>query len=286
MKKIFKEPLVHFMCLGFLIFGFYYLKNEDVASESKIVIDDDEYDFLVANWKNQWQREPNDTDIKAILDQYLRQEVFYNEALQLNLDHNDIIVKRRLAQKMEAVSNDLSEIIHPPTDAELEKFYNDNLQLFKLPPSYTFQQVLFLNSEPILDKEIATAKTLLTQENDIPNSRKLKLSLANFWEDTPLDEIDNTFGGDFATALEALPLDEWVGPIHSGFGTHLVYISKREASKIAPFHEAKPYIQKEFEYRTEIETQEKVYQDLLKKYRVQITSKNVPEAIKQTYNSL
>jgi len=286
MRKFLKEPLVHFLVLGALIFGYYYLFNSDSESENAIVVDDAEYDYLLSLWKNQWKREPNEQDIKAFLDQYLQREVFYKEALSLGLDHNDIIVKRRLAQKMEAVSNDLNAMLKPPTDADLKAFYNANDSLFLFPPSYSFRQVLFTNIEPNWQRELLSTLTALKSGQEIPASRKLKLSISNEWKKSPLNEIDQAFGDEFASKLDSLPLNEWVGPISSGFGQHLVFISEKKDSQLADFEIVKSYVEKEYEYQMELEMQEQLYRDLLEKYQVKITSDKVPQRIKKSYHPL
>ncbi|WP_288373207.1 peptidylprolyl isomerase [uncultured Algoriphagus sp.] len=283
MSKILKEPLVHFLFLGGLIFGYFYLFNSESESENTIVIDDVEYEYLLSLWKNQWKREPNEQDIKAFIDQYLRQEVFYKEALALGLDHNDIIVKRRLAQKMEAVSNDLNAMLNPPTDADLREFYESNDSLFLLPPTYSFRQVLFTNQESNWQQELTSMQVALQSGQDIPKARSLKLSISNEWKNSPLNEINKAFGGDFAFTLDSLPLNQWVGPISSGFGQHLVFISEKNESQLADFDLVKSYVEKEYEYLTELEMQEQVYRDLLEKYQVKITSSQIPEAIKKSY---
>jgi len=285
MKKFWKEPLVHFMLLGALIFGYYYLTNDSEDTETAIVIDDAEYDYLLSLWKNQWQREPNEDDIKAFLDQYLRQEVYYKEALAMNLDHNDIIVKRRLAQKMEAVSNDLNFLIKPPTDEELKSFFTSNPDLFLLPPRFTFQQVLFLSNEQNLSDQLEINKNALNAGAGIPDSRKLMLSLSNKWEESSVAEISKAFGDDFALALDNLPTDQWVGPVTSGFGQHLVFISRKDSVETADFEDVKPYVLNEYEYQSELETQEQIFNELLDKYGVKIISDKVPNSVKESFKN-
>ncbi|ETN96371.1 peptidyl-prolyl cis-trans isomerase [Zhouia amylolytica] len=286
MKNILKEPLVHFLLLGFLIFGYHYFKNKDSKlEENSIIIDNTEYDYLLNLWKKQWQREPNEQEIKAFLDQHLRQEVFYKEALMMNLDHNDIIVKRRLAQKMEAVANDLNALIKAPTDDDLKAFYNENTDLFKLPPAYTFRQVLFLNDEKNLDNEIKVVKKHLNRGQDIPNNRKTKLSIPNTWTNKEATDIYKTFGDYFTTVLDSLPTNTWVGPIPSGFGQHLVRLSKKELSQIAKFEDIKSYVEKEYQYQTELAMQNKVFEDLMKKYKIKLTSDKIPSDIKKSYQN-
>ncbi|WP_186755644.1 peptidyl-prolyl cis-trans isomerase [Echinicola salinicaeni] len=283
MKKFIKEPLVHFLLLGFMIFGYYYLNKTDDQSGNVIVIDDAEYDYLLGLWKNQWKRDPNEQEIKAFIDQYLRQEVFYKEALALNLDHNDIIVKRRLSQKMEAVSNDLNAMINPPDEGELRAFYDKNKSLFQFPDSYSFHQVLFTNNESNLQEEMEWTMQEMNDGQGIPKSLQLKLSLPNKWEDRTEADINKAFGGDFASTLDTLPINRWTGPVESGFGQHLVFVSKKDTGRWADFEKIKPYVEKEYEYQTELKTQEQVYRDLLEKYPVIITSKHMPERIKKSY---
>lgn len=284
MRDLLKEPLLHFVIIGFLIFGLYSVVNEESGQENIIVIDDAEYDYLLGLWKNQWQREPNEDDIRAFIDQYLRQEVFYKEALAMNLDHNDLIVKRRLSQKMEAVSNDLNAMVKSPTEKDLQKFYEANKSLFLEPQKFTFRQVLFLNEENNLEQEIEKSREILGKTSVIPAPRRTKLSLPNDWEDISISEVQKAFGNDFANALNSAPLNKWVGPIASGFGQHLVFISFKGETYIPDYNEIKPYIQKEYEYQTELETQEQVYLDLLEKYEVKITSESVPQKIKKSYS--
>lgn len=286
MKNILKEPLVHFLLLGFLIFGYYSFKNQETTpEENNIIIDNTEYDYLLSLWKNQWQREPNEQEIKAFLDQYLRQEIFYKEALIMNLDHNDLIVKRRLAQKMEAVSNDLNTLIQPPTDDELKAFFNNNKERFKLPPAYSFQQVLFLNDEDHLENTIANTKISLNHGEVIPSARKSKLSIPNTWTNSEASEIYKTFGEYFTNILDSIPENQWVGPIPSGFGQHLVYLSKKELTQVANFKDIKPYVKKEYEYQTELDMQNKVFEDLMKKYQIKLTSDKIPVSVKKSYQN-
>lgn len=126
-KKVVKDPLIHFIVIGAVLFWAYFsfVENSSTATDddSHIVIDQQELDHLTSLWKLQWKKEPQTKDLKAIIDHYLRQEVFYREAMKLNLDHNDAIIRKRLAQKMEAVANDLSTLMSPPTDEVLKDYF-------------------------------------------------------------------------------------------------------------------------------------------------------------------
>ena len=140
MKKLLKEPLLHFMLLGFLIFVLYGIVNKENDSESVIMIDDYDMDNIIASWEMQWKRLPTDEELKSLVDLNIKQEIFYQEALKMNLDHNDEIIKRRLAQKMQFLSNDLATL-NEPTDEELKKFYDANFEDYLTSAEYSFYQI-------------------------------------------------------------------------------------------------------------------------------------------------
>ncbi|MGE0054007.1 MAG: hypothetical protein AB7S74_07345 [Hyphomicrobium sp.] len=145
LRQIVREPLVHFLVVGGLLFAAWsWLAPHKTAGpgEDIIVIDQARLDHLKTLWKAQWKREPAPEDVAAIIDRDLRQEVFYREALRMGLDRDDEIVRTRLAQKMEAVANDLSTLMDPPTEDRLRAFQAERADLFTLPPAFAFRQVL------------------------------------------------------------------------------------------------------------------------------------------------
>jgi len=272
-----RDPLVHFLVFGALIFGAYFglgkLDEHAAATDYRIVIDQAQLDHLKALWKLQWKRDLAASDVSAIIDRYLRQEVFYREALKMNLDQDDEIIKRRLAQKMEAAANDLSTLMKPPTEARLRDFFHSREEFFMLPQAYAFRQVLFT-----VDEQEAGEVTLaaLRQGGSIPPERKNKLSLPERYPLTPVNDLDNAFGGDFVASLEALPVGYWSGPIRSGYGWHLVLIEDKQTPKLPKFEDVRDYVAREYEYQSELDAQEQVYQNLLAKYEIVITADNSP----------
>ncbi|MDC3189102.1 peptidylprolyl isomerase [Pseudoalteromonas elyakovii] len=275
-KKVVKDPLIHFIVIGAVLFWAYFsfVENSNTATDddSHIVIDQQELDHLTSLWKLQWKKEPQTKDLKAIIDHYLRQEVFYREAMKLNLDHNDAIIRKRLAQKMEAVANDLSTLMSPPTDEVLKDYFQSNQSLFMLPPAVQFEQVLFLESEHNLEAEIAQVLTNLRRDQNIPATRSQKLSVSNSWELTAHNIIDNSFGKSFTKALNSAPLNTWFGPVDSGYGKHLVRVSHRQDATLPDLEHVKEYVAREYEYQSVLQAQEKIYRDLLENYTVTITA--------------
>jgi PPIC-type PPIASE domain len=279
-----REPLLHFVLLGSLVFAAYAWlgRGEDSAADggNQIVVDQASLDHLTTLWKAQWKRDPAPGDIAAIVDRHVRQEVFYREALAMNLDENDEIIKTRLAQKMEAIANDLSTLMRPPTDENLREFFESREDLFTLPPAFAFEQVLFLNDESDLEAEIQHTLYALRQGAAIPRNRINKLSVPGDWPLTGVDDLDNAFGGEFARSLDALPVGEWAGPVRSGYGWHLVRVDDKREALVPDLEEVRDYVAREYEYHSVLEAQEQVFRELLGKYEVSITAEGVPAEIK------
>lgn len=142
MKKLIKEPLAHFVVLGILLFLLYGLVNKKTDSRDYIVIDDFDLESIISSWEMQWKRLPTERELKNLIEQNIKQEIFYQEALKMNLDHNDEIIKRRLSQKMQFLSNDLATI-NEPTDEELMRYYDKNFKKYLTPYKYSFYQIIF-----------------------------------------------------------------------------------------------------------------------------------------------
>ena len=155
MKRFLKEPLLHFLLAGAAIFLLYGLLSPGMNAANTITIDDNDMEEVVSKFYAQWDRPPTENELQSILDKRIEQEVFYQEALTINLDHNDEIVKRRLAQKMQFLSNDLATMNEPTID-ELKKYYDLHFENYLTPYSYSFYQLVFSQDNrknPKLDKE-------------------------------------------------------------------------------------------------------------------------------------
>ncbi|HHC6670903.1 TPA: hypothetical protein ACN33Q_004712 [Vibrio parahaemolyticus] len=127
---------IHFAVLGGLLFSAWSWASPSTSAEDNkdtIVIDQSRLNHLETFWKVQWKRDPAPEDVVAIIDRHLRQEIFYREALNMVLDQDDDVIRTRMAQKMEAFASDLSSLMNPPTDAELQALHQQRTDLFTLP---------------------------------------------------------------------------------------------------------------------------------------------------------
>ncbi len=285
LKEIVREPLVHFVVAGGLLFGAWswLAPTEDTAVDGDvIVLDQARLDHLETLWKAQWKHDPSPEDVKAIIDRHLRQEVFYREALRMGLDHEDDIIRTRLAQKMEAVASDLSALMQPPTDQQLRAFYAERPDLFTLPQGFAFRQVLYLPAEADATN-LQQALQDLQAGGDVPAAQRNKLGIAQDWPLSPAQGIENAFGGDFAKALADLPVGSWAGPVRSGLGLHLVYVTESQPRQLAAFEDIREFVARQYEYYSVMDTQDRVFLELLNKYHVEISADGVPDHVREEY---
>jgi len=270
MKKLLKEPLLHFILLGFLFFALYGMVNKQNDSDSIILIDDFDMNNIIASWEMQWKRLPTDEELKSLVDQNIKQEIFYQEALKMKLDHNDEIIKRRLAQKMQFLSNDLATISEP-TDEELKKFYDANFEDYLSPSVYSFYQIIFSpdnRNDPKKDAE----ETLLNLKEVTFEEMKNKgdnLPFPFFFENQDANKINRQLGIQFSETLETMQTNGWKGPIQSGFGYHLIYITEKKGPQIPDFEIVKKDLLRDLEYENQKNLNEQLLQELKKDYKIQ-----------------
>src|SRR6476659_3404233 len=159
--KALREPLLHFLLLGATIFGAYRLLSDARATRpGSIVVTEGRIEALVAAFTRTWQRPPTASEREGLIREYIREEVYVREAITLGLDQDDVVIRRRLRQKLEFVSEDLSSQADP-TDGQLRAYLNAHQDAFRVEPHFTFRQV-FLDPQRRGDKLSRDAARLLT----------------------------------------------------------------------------------------------------------------------------
>jgi hypothetical protein len=232
MKKYYKEPLLHFLIIGALIFVLFSIvsKEEDIVSGNEIVVSTAEIERLSDNWSRKWNRPPTGSELQGLIDSYIKEEIYYREALALGLDQNDTILRRRMMQKMEFLSNDLAEL-NTPDETALNQFYIDNQEKYKLPARISFTHIYF-NQDKRGARAFEDAKSVLSELNALrtPELGDSFMMEYDFVKETSY-EVERLFGKGFAEKLFALETNTWQGPIESAYGLHLVRISEKIDSR-------------------------------------------------------
>ncbi len=232
--RIIKEPLLHFLLLGACIYGAYALFGapESDDSDKSIRVDARRIDAFIAEWQSRWNRPPTEKEINGIIMQFVNEEVLYRQAVAMGLNENDPITRRRMAQKLEFLTSDLAQA-QMPTDAELEKYFQDNLDSYRGADLITFTQVFFdpdKRDEKTLDDAAKELKEL--QAAGVPDPQNLeagdRFMLQNHFESVDEVEVRRQLGSGFAESVMKLGEGKWHGPVLSGYGVHLVYVYKTQ----------------------------------------------------------
>lgn len=204
----------------FIIGIFLYLIDIGLNSDEdkNIYISDQEVISLINAWKSQVGREPTDDEISRIINNLVQEEILYREALNLGLEREDKIIKRRLAQKISFLKQE--SILKDFSQKEIIDFYKANRDKYYVPDSYTFTHKFFASNNN--SKERA--------QNHLNNSNSLyensdPFFLGKNFADVSSVEINSNFGSSFSSYFKNPPINQWIGPYKSSFGHHNLYIT-------------------------------------------------------------
>jgi hypothetical protein len=273
-KRLLHEPLVHFLVLGALIFAGYALVNRGQSrNPATIVVTQGRIDTLIATFTKSWQRPPTKDELDALIADYVRDEVSAREATAMGLDQDDPVIRRRLRQKLDFVSDDQAAP-REPTESELAAYLAAHADNFRAETRFTFKQV-FLDPGKRGDRigEDAT-RLLATLASQGANADVTKLGdpflLDGAFASVTGSDVAMRFGGEFAQLLDKLPDGSWQGPIRSSYGSHLVFIERREAGDVPTLELAREAVRREWQNAERASAQEAFYQKLLARYTVVI----------------
>lgn len=259
-----REPLVHFLAAGALLFVAMSGRPPD-AGERRIVVDEAAVSGLVNRYVQAFRRPPTDEELDGLIRDYVRGEVYYREALRLGLDQDDEVIKKRLRNKMLAIAGAEAEATRP-SDADLQSLLDKNPARYAEPPRYTLEQRYLGQDSPTLRARIATA----IQQGAIANLPSESIPLPVRLENSALIDIATQFGDDFAAALEKAPQGRWTGPVVSGFGLHLVRIEKRVTPPLPKLADIRQRLENDWRSAAVRKAEEDNLSDLLKGYDVVI----------------
>jgi hypothetical protein len=272
--KLLREPLVHFLVLGaglFLLFAF--VGDSDVAPADRIVVSSGRVAQLTEIFTRTWQRPPTEQELAGLIEDHIREEVYYREALAMGLDRDDTIVRRRMRQKLEFVTDDLVAAV-APTEEQLETYLREHPDDFRVPSRMSFQQIYFnrdrRGEQALDDAESLLARLSVAGSKIDPNDAGDSLMLGGSFDDIFEIDVVRHFGKEFATALADVPVGRWSGPVESAYGLHLVLIREREPGVFPPLAKVRAAVQREWEAARRSEVTEAFYQSLRKRYEVSV----------------
>jgi hypothetical protein len=272
-----KEPLLHFVLVGaaiYLLFGLFGQSDDATVEENTIVVAEGEINWLAEMWQKKWNRPPSDVEMVGLVRDHMRETVLYREAVAMGLDKDDVIIRRRMAQKLEFLAQDL---IQPeePTEAELQAFFKQNIDRYQIPPLLTFTHV-FLDPDKRGDDTLTDAEKLkseLIASATVPNETSDlgdRFMLQAYYPERDETELAKLFGSEFASSIMALDPEKWHGPVLSGYGTHLAYVHARLESPPPTYEQVAERVREDLVNQEREKLNQEYIDSLLARYRVVI----------------
>ncbi len=232
LSRIAREPLTHFLAIGAVIFVSAAVVRQ--AQRPVVRIDADELNQLASYWEQQMQRPPSKDELRGIINERVDEEILAQEARRQGLDKDDIIIRRRLAQKMAFASEDTAPIPEPD-DATLQALYARTSGVYATPERLAMRQVYFSANrgvEPARQAALAALGRLKAGAADVAGD---PFVMPLTYADIALTDLGRDYGDDYARAAAAAPPGAWLGPVRSAYGWHLLRVESRIASAQPPF---------------------------------------------------
>ena len=265
--------MLHFLLIGAALFVAYSLLSaRDETPRDAIVVAAGKIEHLATLFARTWQRPPTRTELKGLINDYLHEEAAYREGMAIGLDRDDTIIRRRIRQKLEFITEDIASQIEP-SDDQLAEYLAAHTDQFRVNPRLTFKQV-YLNSDGRGDSIDADARELLIAFKGDPSIDASTLGdhilLEYGYTDVSMREIANMFGQQFAAAVVDLEPEVWSGPIESGYGVHLVFVDERREARLPELDEVRDQVRREWDNARRVDATEMFFSNLLARYEIVI----------------
>lgn len=281
-RRLSREPLVHFVLAGIVLFAASTLFERETSSSKAIHITSAEVQRLEDVWSRQYGRTPSSAELQNLIDDYIREEIYYREALASGLDKGDSIIRRRLVEKMEFLSQEVAA--GDPDEAELETYFQQNQKKFEIPSQIAFSHVFFSPSKrgASLQSDAENALNQLRSNQAINDSQAGVGDPFMLQNEYPLqtpDEVKALFGGEFATALFSQHGNGWFGPVPSSYGLHLVRISQLTPAHLPQLAEVRSKVLTDFKNTRLQAASEAYYSGLRKQYHIDMENATVAQGL-------
>ena len=273
---IWREPLIHFFVLGLVVFGLYsYLGKEPEAVDDPFLVEvtSADIEWIRTMWSKRMGREPTVQEMRGAVNQMIREQVLSREAASLGLDEGDTVVRRRLAQKMDFLFQDLSNITEP-TDGELRAYLDKKRGTYEIPAKMTFTHVYFSTDrrgeEEATDALLQLVNHLNTDKGAPPDAATLgdPFLLPSHFEDQTRADIQKTFGSQFTATIWNQQPRSWQGPVASGYGLHAVFVHQRSDTRLPDFNDIREKLKVDWIADRQRQAARDAYDKVRSRYRV------------------
>jgi hypothetical protein len=269
--------MLHFLLIGIALFGAYRWVSPRDSGGRRIVITQGVVDDLVTQHVAARGREPSSIELNHLIESYVRDEILYREGVRLGLERDDIVVKRRVRQKVEMMAEEDAST-RAPTDADLSAYLSANQARFVQPAILTFEQIFLghATAGQVVVHAVAATREALRIGIDAATLGRPTL-LPHRMARTPADLVAREFGPAFAAALEKVPVGEWTGPIDSSFGVHYVRVSDRTPAASPLLAAVRDQVVREWENERRQRARNDAYATIRREYQVSIETELATE---------
>ena len=277
LRRILREPLAHFLLIGaamFAAYGYLHRGRGGADPSRQIALTLDDLRQLNMYFESQWQRRPTANEFDSMIEDRIQEEILYREGLAMGLDKDDTIVRRRMAQKVRFLAEDVAAA-REPTTAELKAWYYDgkNSERFALPGRITFRHVYFspdARGQRVHDDAVEALAKVAGEPEDSKAAplHADRFMFQDYYADRSSEQLAKDFGPRFAQAILKVKPGSWRGPIESGYGWHLVYIESLSPGRIPAFEEVESDVKTSWLANQKAEAWLKAYKDMRGRYSV------------------
>jgi peptidyl-prolyl cis-trans isomerase C len=285
LRKIVSEPLTQFLAMGVLIVVLVeiFIPAESVSQPFDIHVDEatmvnflqyrkKSFDTVAAT--SAWQLMSAESKASLVED-YVRDEVLYRESMAMGLDENDQIIRRRMIQKLDYVTRGFIDQKNALSEAEINSYFNANQSDYTVDASVTFSHVFIKKKSENMTRANVEANELLRLLNtnsvtfeDAAQYGDRFLFHRNYVDRTP-EFVANHFGENFSEKVFAqVAGKQWLGPINSKYGAHLVSVSENTPSRTPALAEVAAIVVEDLR-RLKMDTERKqAVETMIAKYSV------------------
>jgi peptidyl-prolyl cis-trans isomerase C len=275
MIRLVAQPLVQFLLIGALIFGFYKLVARPENPPNSIQVGATELGWLRNVWQGQFGRPPSAEELRAAVKVHVDEEMRYREAQALGLDRDDTIVRRRMAQKfdflMGSQANDST-----PTEVELRALFNNTTGNYNAPSVFEFCQVYFgegaFGLTAAKTAVVNLSPAAIRDPASIPVG-SIQIPFSRCYNDAARADVLRDFGTAFADVLGKLPMGAWQGPVESGYGFHAVFLTTSTPGRQLSFAEARRAVEADWRAQATKAARERQDRELRSRYKITIDEK-------------
>ena len=272
-SKLLREPMLHFFVLGAGIFFLYGYTGDGGSAPDEILVNAGQVDRLIDSWVKTRMRPPTAHEIAGLIDDHIREEVYYREAVAMGLDRDNVVIRRHLKQKMEFLVQGLADQADP-TEEELLAFLETNADSFRIGPRFSFRHV-YLNLDDRGDDGWGDAMRLLAElESQGAAVETTGLGdpfpLPHDYQASPERDLARTFGRQFAAQMASVEPGSWQGPVRSGYGLHLVFIEERTEPRTPELDEVSEAVTREWRAARRQAANEEIYRALRERYAITV----------------